>query len=463
MIIAGTLAVLALVLVAPSLGVKVTGGIECAIQRVLGGECAPDASDEPCPISNSTSTDSLSADVSIKLVSLGGGIERAVIKETFDDGTAVYTVIDRATLEAALGDTTAGGGVRFGGSQGSLTAGLGAFGALEDAEIYETDSAEQTEAIDEKLADPGFAENLIRSYGSLQDSVLDAPVDGVCALIGLVTDCPDARPSDALPNPTNFIADQVFGDQDLPEPDSEYVGGEFGAHGLAEFISDRGGLPNAELDELGAEVELIQAGGVRTFTDGDREGETELYYRIEGSVSGELEDAFLGTLGGSADGEITATVVMGADGVPATLRLNATGTLTGEEDLGADGTVLSGGDLSETLADTDTDEGKTYEVVAELDLSDPDNLLRAAQLLSVDPATKADGLDGLVDAYRDDAEVRFATYDTSRETTSSGVDIFVAGIEGESSEEANTLESLYVKPPGSTGFEKTRCGTDGAG
>jgi hypothetical protein len=460
-LVAGAIVVLAFVLVAPGIGSTIVREIECAVARITGGTCAGDEVVDSCPLGNSTRTDELSGGVTIRAVELGGEVSRVIIKEEYDDGSAIYTVVDRAELEVVLGSR--GGGARFLGSKGSLTAGLAAMGALEHADIYETENAEQTEAIDEALEDPSFAENIIRSGGSLQDGVIDAPTDVACTGLGwLGVDCPDTRPSDILPNPTEIFADVVFGDQNLPDPDSEYVGGEVGVSAFAEAISDNGGMPSlpGRPDEIGAEAELRAAGGARVFTDGDREGETELYYTIEGSVSGELEDAFLGTLGGAAEGDVTATVVIGADGRPQTLRVNATGTLTGEENLGA-GELTSGGDISEMLSDSDSAAGKTYEVVAELDISDPDNLLRAGQLLSTDPSAQMDGVDGLIDAYRDDAEIRVATYDTESESTSSGIDVVVANIGGESTEERNTLESLYIKPRGSTGFTKTPCGTNG--
>jgi hypothetical protein len=462
-LVAGAVLVLALVVVAPGIGSRIAEEIECAVAKITGGQCERDRLVDTCPLGNSTRTDSFSAGVSLKVVSLGGEQSRVILKEEFADGSARYTVIDRTQLEVALGER--GGGARFLGSQGSLTAGLAAIGALEHADIYETENAEQTAAIDEALSDPNFAENIIRSGGEVQDAIIDSPVDAACGLGGLFgVDCPDARPSDLVPNPSEMLADLVFGGQDLPEPTSEYVGGELGLQALANAISDRGGLPGSpgSVDEVGLEGELKVAGGARVFTDGDREGETELYYLLEGSAQGELEDSFLGTLNGGARGQVTATVTIGADGRPKTLTLNATGTLTGEENLGG-GELTSGGDISELLADRDSLEGKTYEVVAEVDLSDPSNLLQAGRLLSTSPSDQLSGANGLVDVLRDDAEIRVATYDTTIESTQSGIDVVVANVGGSRTDQQNTLESLYVKPRGSLNFTKTPCGTDGAG
>lgn len=463
---AAAILIIGIVLFAPGVGIAVVDEIRCAVTRVLGGECEGSDFEESCPISNTTSSDTLTAGLSIKVISGSAGLSRVVIKEEFDDGSAVYTVVDRAEFEAALGSR--GGGARIGGTQGSLTAALGAFGALESAEIYETETSEQTEAIDEKLSDPGFAENVIRAGGEIGDTVADLPADAACGVGEFLTpfDCPDVRPSDILPNPNEAFADVLFGDQDLPEPDSEYVGGETGVSAFAEAIQDNGGLPTGpgEPEEASAEGEVRLAQGGRVFTDGEREGESEFYYSLDASVEGQFEDSFLGELEGAAEGNVTVTVVVGADGLPKTLRVNATGTLTGAENIdpGA-GPERSELDTSELLADSDTGEGNAYEIVAELDLEDPDNLARAAQLLNPNPATVVDGADGVIDTFRDDAEIRVATYGADTESTSSGIDVVVASVEGESEEQRNTLESLYVKPEGSLEFIQTPCGTEGGG
>jgi hypothetical protein len=454
MVTVAALVVIALILAAPAFGGQIAAAIESTICRVIGAGCAGEELVDRCPLETTTRTDSFEVGASVKVFSFGGGLDRVIVKEEFDDGTAIYTVIDRATFQAAIGEDK-GGSARFLGTQGSLTAGLAAIGALEGAAIYETEDEEQTREIDERLSDPGFAENVIRAGGGVQDAIVDSPVNSVCGPLEFLPgpDCPDVRPSDILPNPNEIVADMVFGDQDLPDPSSEYVAGEVGVRALAEAIQDQAARPG--VDESGASAELEAAGGARIFTRGERQGELEVYYRITGSLQAELEDSLLGTANAGATGEVTATVLIGADGRPRTLRLNATGTLTGDLDLGGSD-LISGGDVGELLADRDSREGQSYEVVTELDLSDPTNLIAATGLLG-----GSGGAQALIDVLRDDAEIRVGVYDHSSEATSSGIDVVVANVGGSRTDERNVLRSLYVKPRGSLGFVKTPCGTDG--
>jgi hypothetical protein len=458
MVTVAALVVIALIFAVPGFGGQIAAAIESIICRVIGAGCAGEELVDRCPLETTTRTDSVSAGVSVKVFSGGTGVDRVIIKEEFDDGTAIYTVIDRASLEAVIGDR--GGTVGFLGTQGSLTAGLAAVGALESAAIYETDSEEQTREIDERLSDPGFAENVIRATGGVGDAVVDGPTNVVCTGIDWLPgpDCPDWRPSDVLPNPSRIFADMVFGDQDLPNPTSEYMSAESALQGAAEAIEDRPVQPG--IDELGAQIDLAAAGGARVFTRGERQGEVELYYRIEGSAEAELADSLLGTANAGAAGEITATLVIGANGLPKSLRLNATGTLTGEHDLGGS-ELIGGGEISELLADRDSRQGQRYEIVTELDLSDPGNLAQAAGLLSSSPSARADGVQALVDALRDDAEITVGVFDHSSESTTSGIDVVVANVGGSRTDERAVLRSLYVKPRGSLGFVQTACGTDG--
>lgn len=138
-----------------------------------------------------------------------------------------------------------------------------------------------------------------------------------------------------------FLFDQVFGDADLPEPDSEYVGAEAGIDLSAGAAGDQGA------EEAGGEADLQAAVGGRHFTAGDREGETELYYRIEGSASAELKSAVLGEANAGASGELVATLVLDENGRPTTLRLSGVGTVTALNDLGETDLGLTEDDLRE--------------------------------------------------------------------------------------------------------------------
>ena len=427
-------AILAAVLLS-GVGADITQKIEVTLCRIAGGDCDDSGTaGVSCPVRTTTSTDQLSVGLSIKAFSGEGEGERVVIKEEFADGTARYTVVDRAALEVALGEEGAGAGIL--GVGGSLTARLAAVGALENADIYETDSPEQTAEIDEALENSDGVEGALRGV----ENALDAPQDLFNSISPI--DSPDVD---------GFLFDQVFGEADLPEPDSEYVGTEGGIDLSAGASNDQGS------EEAGADANLQAALGGRHFTDGEREGETELYYSVEGSAGAELRTAILGEGNAGASGELIVTLVLDESGRPTTLRVNATGTATALNELGQSEVGLTNQDLGELLVDSDESSGRTVEFTAELDLTDEENLQPVLDLLSTNPADRLDGATDLIPQLARGADAQYGIYDTELREDTTDTNLVVASVSTEDTTQVNTLRSLHHKPSGSTTFEEVDC------
>lgn len=417
-------------------------GIEDAICSLTGKSCgAQTVAQERCKTHSTTSTDKVAAGISVRLFSGGAGGDRVVIKEEFDDGTARYTVTDRASLEAALGGR--GGSLGIGGIGGSLTASLAAEGALKDARIFETSSKDQTARIDEALSNSDGVEGVARGV----ENALDVPADVITENLpfGLGFTFSDHVDIDG------FLFDRVFGDEDLPEPTTEAIGGDVAVKGKAGARDDRGP------EEVEGGGQLRAAVGGLQYTSGPRDGEREFYYEVSGDAGAELKSELLGSGNAGATGKLTLTLVLGTDGLPKALRVNGTGTAAGLNDLGDPAIGLSEADLREFAIDRDLSSGKTIEFSGELDLRDRGLQDAALDILRAGPSAGVaqTGLD-LARVISDEAKVEYGVYDASKREDTTNTDFIVASLTTEDSEQVNTLSSLYRKPPGGT-FERIEC------
>ena len=432
-------AVIIVAIVATGVGDTVTRKIICAIK---GGDCATTvAVDQRCKLRSTTSTDKLAIGISVEAFSGGAGGERVIIKEEFDDGTARYTITDKASLNAALGSR--GTQVGVGGVGGGLSAALGAEGALQHASIYETSTPEQTKEIDDALASSGGLEGVFRGV----EDALDVPLDFV------TTNLPFGmgfKASDVI-DVDEFLFNQVFGDDDLPPPNSQAIGGEVAITGSANARDDKGP------EEVEAGGQFRAAAGGLQYTDGPRKGEREFYYKVSGSAGAELKTELLGAGNVGASGELTVTLVLDADGRPKTLRVNGVGTATGLNDLGDPSIGVSEADLREFGIDRDVSSGKTVEFTGELDLRDPAVQDAALDILRAGPTGELPqaGLD-LARVLTDRAQLEYALYDTTKREDTTKTDLIVANLSTEDTDQVDTLTSLYRKAPGGT-FQKIDC------
>jgi hypothetical protein len=429
-------AVLAALVLTP-IGRAIGENIEAALCRIAGDDCEQVATEVVCPVRTTTANDKLTVGISIKLLSAEGSGERVVIKEEFSDGTARYTIIDRAELDVALGERGGGAGVL--GVGGSLTARLAATGALESADVHETRNAEETAEIDEALEGADGFEGAVRGT----EGAFDAPRDLINCAVPVV---------DPIPDIDGWLVDQVFGDMDLPEPNSTYIGGEFGADAMAEAGADQGG------DEAGADVDLRVAQGARRFMSGEREGEIEFYYEIEGAAGVELKSAILGEANAGASGELIATLVIGPDGRPRALRLHGTGTISGRNTLTDSEIGLTDEDLREVLVDRDTSSGMSVEFTGELDLRDEENLAPVLDLLSTNPTDWARAAGELVPRLAEGADVQYGIYDSELQEDTTDTNLVVVSVSTEDTTQVDTLRTLYHKPSGSLSFDEVDCG-----
>lgn len=204
--------------------------------------------------------------------------------------------------------------------------------------------------------------------------------------------------------------------------------------------------------------ELHAAASGLQHTSGPREGEREFYYEVSGDAGAELKSEFLGTGNAGADGKLTLTLVLGADGLPKTLRVNATGTAAGLNDLGRRPDVgISEAELREFAIDRDVSAGKTVEFTAELDLRDRGLRDAALDVLRAGPGagTAAAGLN-LAREIGERAKIEYGVYDAGKREDTTNTDLVVVSLATEDSEQINTLTSLYRKPPGGV-FERIDC------
>lgn len=431
-------------IVLAGLGGVIGERMRCVITEMLGGQCAPEvAQQEPCVQSSSLSTSKLSIGVSVKLVSGEASNERVVLKESFSDGTAGYTITDRASLQAALGSK--GGGVQALGQRANLTAALAAGGTLQNAEIYESSSPQKTREVDEALAAAdGFAERTARSA----ENLVDLPREGFNAVTDFLNplgDTPD------VPDIDGALLDRLVGELDLGEPVNEYVGGEGYLDGSAGFSADRG------VDEADARVKLRGALGGLHYTSGERRGETELYFRLDGNAGAQLQARALGQVDGDARGKLVASLVLDDNRQPIRLRIDGYGQATGLAESADRGSGLSRGDRDALLADSDETAGTLVTYSAELDLTDPANLAPVLDLLSPSAARRVPGALGVGARLAQDGELEYGLYDAQMQTDNSGVDVVVFKLQGDRVERTADLVRLVRKAPGVPGFESVDC------
>ena len=429
----GVLFVVALIigaLVATGLAGDIATGMKDAICRITGGDCGGQqiAEDpERCLLSQTTSTSS--AEVFVAFVEVGK--ESTLVKEVHSDGSVTYTLIDN---DSVAGKLFAGGKAKIGRFGASVSAEASAGGRLEGARVYEFPDAESAQEFEERVQAAGGFDGILRDIAGLNDSFL------------------------GVPNPVGGVDDWVldrFGvdeDRDLPEPNATYTTGEAFIEAEADAGAGLGGIDG----ELAAAI--AGAGGVRRYTSGDREGETEVFIELEAEATGTLTSTLFGVGGGvGGDTEGVVTLTLGPDLEPTEFSIRTAAGYTGSLDLSAE---LQGKDakalgrlLEEASVSGSSGSGEKIDVEGTLDMTDPENRAAVLSLLNPDPAAR---VRGAVDVARRLDEDGTLTLDTSTTTRSEGGgEIKVGlGIGGggalETSREEENRTAGFERPPGGT-------------
>lgn len=397
-----------------------------------GGGCEASAPGlEPCLVSSSTSSSSFKVFVGFVEV----GKDSILIREDFSDGTTRFTLVDSSELK---GELFAGVRAKAGKWGLSAAAEAAAGGQLQGAQVFELPTEDADEFQDSVAAAGGF-DGILRDVADINDEVpllgIDNPLggidDGLLDLLGVDDDDPSVDPTE------------------------EYVD-------VSAFIEGDAGA-GAGLGVLDAEVAASAQGaaGMKVIHEGERAGEFELYYSLEGEVGGSLTAGLLGP-NISGEASVVATLVVGADGEPKTLKLSTTAGYTGA--LGLDETI-EGADaaavhelLEEVSLSGTAGEGQAIEAGAELDLSDPANRAAALRVLTPGPGQAA-GLPGLLERIAADGTLTLDLFEVRKDETEGEIKIGVGvggGAGGGSSSEDKTASGSFVREPGGS-FQERGC------
>lgn len=417
------------------IGGSIAGQVEMLICRIAGGEnCAAneqaDGDLEPCLVSSSEQAANFKLFVGFVEV----GKDSILLREDFSDGTTRFTLIDSTELK---GELFAGVRAKAGKYGLSAAAQAAAGGKLQGAKVFEVPT-EDAERFEESVAAAGGFDGLLRDYTELNDEI----------------------PFLGLPNPfggvDDWMLDRLGVDEDDPQidPTEEYIDASVVLEGDANAAAGIGDLDG----EVAASA--MAAGGAKVFHEGERSGEIELYYSLEGEVGGNLTAGLLGP-NVSGESSVVATLVVGDDGQPKSLKLTGAAGYTGA--LGVD-QELEGLDasqihelLDEVSLSGNVGEGSAIEASAELDLTDPTNRDLALRLLT--PGTGLAAVPDLIDRLGTDARLTLDLFNVSKDETEGEVKIGLGvggGVGGGQTSEQRSATGSYVREPGGT-FQEREC------
>jgi len=433
----GMLLLVALViaaLVATGLDQRIAAGMREAICRIAGGDnCAgterADGDLEQCLVSSSE--DSSNFKLFVGFVEVGK--DSILIREDFSDGTTRFTLIDSTELK---GELFAGVRAKAGKFGLSAAAQAAAGGQLQGAQVFEVPT-DEAERFAESVAAAGGFDGLLRDVSELNDEI---PILGW------------DNPFDV----DNWVLDRLGVDQDDPQvdPTEEYVDMSAIVEG------DAGAGAGSGVFDAEVSAALEGAAGAKVIHAGERAGEVELYYSIEGEIGGTLTAGLLGP-NVEGDASVVATLVLDDNGQPKTLKLTGTAGYTGA--LGLD-QEIEGKDaaqvhelLEEASLSATAGEGSAIDVAAELDLTDPANRAVALRLLT--PGAQAAAVPDLLDRLARDGRLTLDLFNVSRDEAEGeikvGLGVGGGGGGGQTSED-KTATGSYVLEPGET-FEEREC------
>ena len=425
---AGILAIVAAIFLgifALGLDGKIGSTVETALCRILGGECGTTTAQTPQKCLTGQTTTSANANVFVAFVQIDK--DSILIREDYSDGSSKFTIVDNTE---AAGELFAGVKAKAGkygiNASAEALAGVG----LAGGKVFEFDNQEDANDFQEAVQAAGGFDGILRDLASYDDEIplvgWDNPLGGI---------------NDGLLDVLG-----VDDNGDLPEPDETYVEGKAFLNGSA---GAGGGIGVIDADIKG----LIEgAGVVKVVSSGENEGDVEFTVKLEGEANGNVTAATLGA-GATGKTEFTATISLDAQNGyrPDKLVLKGNGGITGgfDSNIELEGDELK--DISSALEElslgTNSGDGKGFEVSAELDLKDPENLEATLQALAGQNAVP------LAMAINENGTLGFDTYDLSTEETEGEVKVGLGiggGAGGSSSSEVQSGRTGYVRPPGGT-------------
>ena len=433
---AGILAAVAAIFVAVfALGLdgRIGNAVETAVCQILGGDCQVTTARTPEKCLTGQSTTSANANVFIAVVQVDK--DSILIREDFSDGSSKFTIVDNTE---AAGELFAGAKAKAGkyGVNYSAEASLGA--GLAGGKVFEFDNPKDADAFQHSVQAAGGFDGIVRDLASYNDKI---PFTGIDNPLGGVDD---------------WALDQlgIDDDEDLPKPTETYYEGKA-------FLNGDAGA-GAGIGVIDGEVKaLIEgAGVVKVTASGENKGDVEFTVQLDAEASGNLT---VGTVGGGLDGNLgfTATISLDAqnDYKPDKLVLKGNGGYTGSLDtsvlLEADELKDVNKALKEVSLSSSQGQGNGFELSAELDLKDPDNL--AATLNAI--TSQGKDVLPLALAIDNKGTIGFDTYDLDTEETEGSIKVGLGvggGGGGSSSSETQSGRSGLVRPPGGT-FEPRVC------
>jgi Flp pilus assembly pilin Flp len=430
--------IVTMVVAAPGLGGKVTFAIQTAICRIFGGECPSEATDPfkpKGPCTTATSAKSGDAGLTVFSVHVGGNLEYTRAKRS--DGTVAITL--KGGGNAGVEFTTPGGHAEAEGGGLKLKEGADAsLQALLKGNVANTYVFKNDQEANE------FVNNL-------EQSALDTVNPLKNPLISL---SPAAGIANGI---SGLLGGPHIGGSDFQLPPSEETFVEVG-----DEVSVKGSIGAGGAGANGG----LTGSGVVGAKFNHRTGEKTIYIKVTGSAEGTAGVLF--GPGGGAGTEATGLIAVTLDknNNATNLRVQGEGEIRGGVNVagsvqnldelisGIKGAGVKAGDQN----------GKKYQLTADLDLTDPANAQAAGNLLASigqgallggpGGAVNPDSIQAARDLYQryDQAgRISFLTYDTSQQNY--GFDVgggegIKFGVGAGLKFQQGTLDDAYYHIPG---------------
>ncbi len=435
-------ALLAAIAVTP-IGEKLTTTLQAAICRVAGQSCdeptTADEEAEPCPTRTTSRSATISGDVTARIFGAEGETSSLVIREDNSDGSGTFTVVDAGSLGATASLTRARGGTALS-AQAAL--GLG----LKKGRSYKFSDPGEAKAFEEALRASGGYAGIARNGADISDGVAD-----------FVT--PFFDPPDIANGAQDLVGIPDDDEEVLANSDSEYFDAQVYLSGKPGVEGSGSGL-DGEL-----EAALRAARGGRLYTSGERAGQIELYYALEGEASGTLASQTLGgSLSGDAEGVATLTLDTNDGLRPLELQVEASAGYEGDLQLGPsiDAADLPGLQAALDKAEIRATAGAGQKVTfrGTLDLTQQEDVNETlGRLLSPGPG-QISAVADLAERLGSDGTLELQTARTVSEGTEGSASLpgGILGVEAVDETTIEEVQDMLVREPGGS-FEEPACPT----